>query len=161
MMCEHLLTAIQLLRDWPDAVLGTMEFLSAAERAQIVLRFNSRVHERPRGTTLNGLVESQAARDPLAKAVVYGKSELTYGELNERANRIAACLWKTFQVFPGECVGIMLSRSEKAVAALLGVLKAGAAYVPIHTEHPWTVVRSMVENAGIKVLFVVCFFFGV
>jgi len=153
-MCEHLFTAILLLRDWPDAVLGTMEFLSAAERAQIVKRFNSRVHERPRGTTLHGLVESQAARDPLAKAVVYGKSELTYGELNERANRIAACLWKTFQVFPGECVGIMLSRSEKAVAALLGVLKAGAAYVPIHTEHPWTVVRSMVENAGIKVLIV-------
>lgn len=153
-MCEHLLTAILLLRDRPDAALGTVDFLSPGERAQIVNGFNSRVSARPSGATLHGLVESQAARFPQAKAVVHGKFALTYGELNERANRIAAYLRNTFQVVPGAFVGIMLTRSEKAVAALLGILKAGAAYVPIHSEHPWTVVRSIIENAGIKVLIV-------
>ncbi|HEY6925097.1 MAG TPA: non-ribosomal peptide synthetase [Steroidobacteraceae bacterium] len=153
-MCEHLLTTILQLRDRPTAPLGTVEFLSAAERTRIVKEFNSRARERPRGATLHGLVESQAARAPLAKAVVHKDFALTYEDLNERANRIAVYLSKTFRVAPGECVGIMLARSEKAVAALLGILKAGAAYVPIHPEHPWTVVRHMVENAGIRVLIV-------
>lgn len=153
-MCAHIFTAMLLLRDQQDALLGTLEFLSRDERAQITVGFNSRACERPGNTTLHGLVERQAARDPRARAVIYADSTIHYAELNERANRIATRLLKTFHVNPGDSVGIMVARSEKAIIALLGILKSGAAYVPLHSQHPWAVTRPMIENAGIKVLIV-------
>jgi amino acid adenylation domain-containing protein len=153
-MCEHVFTSMTVLRGQQATSLGSVNFLSDAERTQIVLGFNSSVCHRPENATLHGLVERQAAQQPLADAVIYADSVLNYGELNERANRIATRLLQVFQVRPGESVGIMVNRSEQAIIALLGILKSGAAYVPIHTQHPWLVVRSMIENAGVKVLIV-------
>ena len=131
-----------------------MSVLSAAERAQLVVGFNSVVCERPKNATLHSLVEQQVARQPQAAAVIYANSMLNYGELNERANRIAKCLLKTFHVRPGESVGMMVDRSEKAIVAMLGILKAGAAYVPMHSRNPWAITRSMIDNAAVNVLIV-------
>jgi amino acid adenylation domain-containing protein len=153
-MCEHVFTCMTVLRAEQDTLLGTVNFLSDTERTQIVCEFNSSACSRPQNVTLHGLVERQAALHPLADAVIHADSVLSYAQLNEGANRVATRLLRAFQVRPGESVGIMVNRSEQAIIALLGILKSGAAYVPIHTQHPWLVVRSMIENAGVKVLIV-------
>jgi amino acid adenylation domain-containing protein len=80
--------------------------------------------------------------------------ELTYRGLNERANRLAWYLRTSLGVQPGDAVGIMTRRSEKMVVALLGIMKAGAAYVPIDPRHPWDIFSYMIANAGIKTLLV-------
>ncbi|MGH3164605.1 MAG: amino acid adenylation domain-containing protein, partial [Trebonia sp.] len=100
------------------------------------------------------LVAAQAARTPEATAVVYGEAVLTYHQLDHQARQIAESLRRHFGVRAGDLVGVMLDRSERIAVALLGILYAGAAYVPINPRHPWDTVGYMLDNAGVTVLVV-------
>ena len=85
--------------------------------------------------TLPELFEAQAARTPEAVALVYDDQQLTYGELNARANRLAHHLIG-LGVGPEVLVGLCLERSAEMVVALLGILKAGGAYLPLDPDYP-------------------------
>jgi amino acid adenylation domain-containing protein len=85
--------------------------------------------------TITALWEAQARATPDAVALVSGRDEITYGELNHRANRIAHGLIAV-GAGPGDCVGVCMARTPALLASLLGVLKAGAAYVPMDPAHP-------------------------
>ncbi|HEX2209930.1 MAG TPA: condensation domain-containing protein, partial [Longimicrobium sp.] len=85
--------------------------------------------------TIPGLFETQVRKTPDAVALVHGHAEVTFDELNRRANRVAHGLIAA-GVQRGECVGICLARTPAMVAAMLGVMKAGAAYVPMDPAHP-------------------------
>ncbi|MFI0773119.1 AMP-binding protein, partial [Streptomyces sp. NPDC021218] len=97
------------------------------------------------------LVEAQAARTPDAVAVVCGEEQLTYAQLNTRANRIAGRL-RLMGLDRGARVGLCLERSPELVAGLLGVLKAGGAYVPLDPDYPPKRLQFMLEDAGIEVV---------
>ncbi len=153
-LAEHYAIIVgEMVRD-PEQSLGAIHFLPEAEESLVLDHFNRTANARARETTLHRLVEDQAAKSPDAVAVVYENRTLTYRELNEQANRLAAYLRESFGVKTGDLVGVLTGRSEHMIVALLGIIKAGAAYVAINPHHPWEMIDYMIDNASIKVLLV-------
>ena len=103
--------------------------------------------------TIPVLFEEQAARTPDAVAVVYEDAELTYRELNERANRLAHYL-RALGAGPGARIGICVERSLAMVVGVLGILKAGCAYVPLDRNYPQERISYMVEDSEAEILLV-------
>ncbi len=124
---------------------GEYEALSAAERQQILHDWNDTGRLVPE-ETLPRLLERQAARTPDAAAVIFGARRLSYAELHRRANQLARHL-VTLGAGPEQLVAIALPRSELSVVALLGVLKAGAAYLPIDLDYPAERIAFMLGDA--------------
>ncbi len=97
-------------------------------------------------SSLHDLFEEQVKRTPNAVAVVYGREEYTYGELNERANRIAKYL-RNLGAGPDIFVGVCIERSLDLVAALVGIVKSGAAYVPLDPAYPAERLQWLIEDS--------------
>lgn len=151
---EHYAVVLgELARD-TEQTLRDVYFLTESEEQMVLDRFNRTTNAQPAKTTLHGLVEEQAAKSPDAVAVIYENRALTYRRLNERANQLASYLRGSFGVKTGDAVGVLTGRSENMIAALLGIMKAGAAYVPINPRHPRQTMEYMIDNAGIEVLLV-------
>ncbi|WP_151484726.1 non-ribosomal peptide synthetase, partial [Streptomyces albicerus] len=134
----------QLAAD-PGMCVGDVDVLSAGERQQLVVDVNDTGHDIPEAT-LTELFERQAAQRSDAVAVTCDGATRTYGELNSRANRLARHLVAQ-GVGPESVVGICLERSADLVVALLAVLKAGGAYLPIDPDSPADRIASMVQDA--------------
>src|SRR5205085_6679315 len=116
-----------------------------------VFAFNDTARDFPREQTVAQLFEAQAEQTPNAVAVVFEGQTLTYRELNQRANQLAHAL-RGLDAGPGTLLGVYLEHSLETMIALLGVLKAGAAYVPLDTQHPASRTAFMLSNAGISLL---------
>ncbi|MEV6951754.1 non-ribosomal peptide synthase/polyketide synthase [Streptomyces sp. NPDC051183] len=125
-------------------------FLPAADRA-LVLRAPASIATAPVTTTLHSLFEEQAAERPDAGAVTAAGTTLSYGELNARANRIAHRL-RALGVGAEDIVGLCVARGPELVPALLGILKAGAAYLPMDPAQPAARLAFMAEDQGLKVV---------
>ncbi|MFA1559414.1 amino acid adenylation domain-containing protein, partial [Actinomadura chokoriensis] len=125
-------------------LIGTVGLVDDAGRATLAA-WNDTAGEIPSGT-LPALFESQAARTPSDVALVCGGTALTYSELNESANRLAHELIGR-GVGPEDRVALVLPRTPEIVVAILAVLKAGAAYVPIDPDYPSDRVAYMLEDA--------------
>ncbi|HEX8091098.1 MAG TPA: amino acid adenylation domain-containing protein, partial [Blastocatellia bacterium] len=123
----------------------SVDILSSEERSQILVGFNQTSKTYPPGLTLHRLIERRADQAPQAVAVVYEDQELSYCELNRRANQLARRL-REFAVGPDVAVAICLDRSIEMVIGLLAILKAGGAYVPIDPSHPARRVRLILEQ---------------
>jgi amino acid adenylation domain-containing protein/non-ribosomal peptide synthase protein (TIGR01720 family) len=131
----------------PRQRLSEVELLSDAEREQLLVGW-----QRPARPAVEGCLperfDAQVARTPDALAVVCGEVRLSYAELDRRANRLAHYL-RSRGVGPEEVVGLLLPRSPEAVVAVLGVLKAGAAYLPIDPDYPAERVRYLCGEARV------------
>ncbi|HEU0079262.1 MAG TPA: amino acid adenylation domain-containing protein, partial [Longimicrobiaceae bacterium] len=103
------------------------------------------------GACLHGLFEAQAARTPGAVAVVDGGRELTYGELERRSGRLAQLL-RAGGAGPESRVGVCMERGAEAIVALLGILRAGAAYVPLEPSNPAERLREVFADAGVSLV---------
>ncbi|MEV6908770.1 amino acid adenylation domain-containing protein [Amycolatopsis sp. NPDC051071] len=123
----------QLVTD-PHVKMGAVEVIESGERERLLRSFTEAAESTPE-ITLPALFEHQAAETPDAVAVVFEDRELTYRELNARANRVARELVRR-GAGPETVVGLSLPRSAELVVALLGVLKSGAAYLPIDPKYP-------------------------
>ncbi len=145
---ETLLTAIATGGDRP---LGGLPLLEDRERRQLVGEWNATARAYDMATTVHAMIEAQAQRTPDAVAVVFNHAQLTYRDLDQRANQIAGRL-QALGVSAGSLVGIAMDRSLELVPALLGVLKAGAAYVPLDPHYPQQRLEFMMQDAGIRVL---------
>ena len=124
----------------------------AAERRQVVEEWNRTAVAYPREQCVHELFEAQVARTPDAIAVVFEDQQLTYGELNRRANRLAHYLRAEYGVGPEVRVALCLERGLELVIAILGVLKAGGAYVPLDPEYPGERLRFILEDSGARLL---------
>jgi amino acid adenylation domain-containing protein len=129
--------------------------LGAVERSQLLETFNDKQRAYPAGTLVHALFEQQAAEHPDAIALVYedGKlsGQLSYGELNQRANQLAHHL-RSLGVRPDDRVALCLERSLDLAVALIATLKAGGAYVPLDPIHPDQRLAHMLEDSAPVVL---------
>jgi len=119
----------------PGRPLASIDVLPAGERARVVVEWNRTDVAVPADACVHELFEARAARTPGATAVVFGDGQLTYGELNARANRLAHHL-RSLGVGPDVRVGICVERSPEMMVGLLAILKAGGAYVPLDPGYP-------------------------
>ena len=134
----------QAARD-PGRRISELDVLTAAERRRLLRDWNDTARPVP-AATLPELFEQQAARTPDAPAVISAGAELTYGELNARANRLARHLI-TLGAGPERLVAIAMPRSADVVVAMLAVLKSGAAYVPVDPGYPADRMAFMLADA--------------
>ncbi|HVG20947.1 MAG TPA: non-ribosomal peptide synthetase [Blastocatellia bacterium] len=151
---QHYLRVLSFLTGDRSARLSEFSLLSSDEQHSVAAQFNHTERDYPADKTLHGLLEERAATAPNSVAVIFENEELTYRDLNEKANRLAHFLRDQLNVRRGDIVGLMLKRSETMVIAMLAIMKAGAAYVPINSKHPWATLSYMIENSGIRVLLV-------
>lgn len=150
-MLRHLEVLLEGIVNDPDRHLSDLPLLTAEERKQILIGWNDTQVAYPQGVLLHELFEAQVERTPEGIAVDYDGQQLSYRELNQRANQLAHYL-RTLSVAPDALVGVCMERSLEMVVALYGVLKAGGAYVPIDPEYPEERIAYMLEDAGFSVL---------
>ncbi|HEX8118111.1 MAG TPA: amino acid adenylation domain-containing protein, partial [Pyrinomonadaceae bacterium] len=130
---------------------ATLPLLGAREREQLLTEWNDTAEPFPAHLCLHELFEQQAARTPDAVALTSEAGELSFSELNSRANRLAHYL-VSLGVGPETLVGVLMERSTELVVSLLAVLKAGAAYLPLDPTYPQERLVFMLEDAGAPVL---------
>ncbi|WP_406278246.1 amino acid adenylation domain-containing protein [Embleya sp. NBC_00896] len=146
-LAGHFETLLATVTADPDTRLSATNMLTPAERRQILVEWNGIGTDGPAAVTVHQLFEEQAALRPDALAVTCGAGTLTYGELNERANRLAHHL-RTRDVGPDSLVAVCLDRGPEMICALLGILKAGAAYLPLDPDYPTDRLTYMIEDSA-------------
>jgi amino acid adenylation domain-containing protein len=150
-IAQHFQTLLTAIVANPEMQISELPLLSPAERQQLLVEWNNTQTDYPRDKCIHQLFEEQVARTPDAVAVVFENEQLTYHELNCRANQLAHYL-RSKGVVAEELVGICLERSLLMVVGLLGILKAGGAYVPLDPEYPQERLTFMLEDARVSVL---------
>ncbi|PLZ60892.1 non-ribosomal peptide synthetase, partial [Fischerella thermalis WC442] len=134
----------------PEQRLEELPLLSEAEQQQLLVEWNDTETEYP-NQCIHQLFAAQVERTPDAVAVIFQDEQLTYTQLNQRANQLAHYLQK-LGVKPEVLVGICLPRSIEMLVGLLAILKAGGAYVPIDPAYPQQRLALMLEDAQVSVL---------
>ncbi|HYR07877.1 MAG TPA: amino acid adenylation domain-containing protein, partial [Longimicrobium sp.] len=147
-MLGHLARVLEQVAADADVRLSRLELLGEAERAVVLAEWNRTEAEYPTDQCIHELFEAQAARTPGAVAVVAGEAELTYGELNERSNRLAHHLVR-LGVGCEARVGVCLERGIEMIVSLLAVLKAGGAYVPLDPAYPAERLAFTLSDSGV------------
>ena len=150
-MLGHMRTVLEGMLVGPQAQLGDLSVLSTAERHEILDDFNDTAVDVTSHLLVHELFESQVRRSPDVIAAVCGSQSCSYSELNRRANALA-CRLRSLGAGAEVLVGICLHRSLDMVVALLGVLKAGAAYVPLDPAFPRQRLAMMLEDAAPRVI---------
>ncbi|HZT82161.1 MAG TPA: amino acid adenylation domain-containing protein, partial [Gemmataceae bacterium] len=150
-MVGHFLTLLEGVADDPDRRLSDLPWLTEAERRLVLYDWNRTKADFPEGFCLHHLVEQQAARTPDAVAIASDEGQVTYAELDDRANRLADRL-RGMGIGPGTLVALCLERSPEMIAAILGTLKAGAAYVPLDPASPAERLRLVMADTRAPVL---------
>ncbi len=136
----------------PRRRLSAAPLLSDAESRQILWAWNATTERSyPLDRCIHDLFQDQVARTPRAPAVIQGARQLTYEELNQRANRLAHRL-RASGVGPDVRVGLWVERSPEYLVALLGILKAGGAYVPLDPGYPQERLAFILADAGVRVV---------
>jgi amino acid adenylation domain-containing protein len=150
-MLGHLERVLEEAATDADVRVSELELLSAEERTLVVDAWNRTEAEYPADRCIHELFEAQAARAPDAAAIRFAGAALTYAELDERANRLANHLRRR-GVGPETRVGICLERGTELVVAILGVLKAGGAWVPLDPAYPAERLAFMLADSGAPLL---------
>ncbi|MEV6690307.1 amino acid adenylation domain-containing protein [Micromonospora sp. NPDC051196] len=149
-IAEHFLTLLAAVTEDPTVHVKRVSLLSDDERHHIAAR-NDTVTDYPQDVGVHQLVEHWAAVRPESVAVVYGTETLTYGQLNQRANKLAHHL-RELGVGPGVHVGVNSRPSSDMIVALLGVLKAGGTYVPLDPDYPDDRLAMIIADTGLRVV---------
>ena len=147
----HICEVINKLAEDPSIVVEDIEIITQEEKQQILYDFNDTKAEYPKDKTIHQLFEEQVEKTPDNIAVVYEDRQLTYRELNEKSNQLAR-LMRRKGVKPDSIVGIMVERSLEMIIGIMGVLKAGGAYLPIDPNYPADRIRFMLEDSEATLL---------
>ena len=150
-MVGHLRTLMESVVANPDQRISKLSLLSEEERHRLLHVCSDITTTVTSHQPLHQLFEAQAAKTPDATAIIFAGESTSYFELNERANKLAHYLI-SIGVGPEVVVGILLDRSVEMVVGLLGILKAGAAYVPLDPDYPSERLRFMLDDCGATVL---------
>jgi amino acid adenylation domain-containing protein len=150
-MVQHYQMLLEGIVASPEKPLSELPLLTIAEQQQLLVTWNATSVEYPKDQCIHHLFEAQVLRTPEAIAVTWRKQQLTYQELNARANQLAHYL-RDLGVKRGELVGICLERSIEMIIGFLGVLKAGGGYVPLDPSYPPERLAFMLADSQASVL---------
>ncbi len=144
---HHYQTVLDEMVAGPTQPVSALSLLDSAERRRLLVEWNQTRADYPREKCIHQLFEEQVARTPDSIAVVFEDRKLTYAELDAASNRLAHHL-QSLGVVPETTVGICLDRSLEMLVALLGVLKAGSAYVPLDPYYPRERIGAVIEDSS-------------
>lgn len=147
-LAEHFMLVLARLVDNPDEPLAKLDLLADAERTWLVKEWNATAAAYDKSATVSGLFDRQVASTPDAVAVISHGLSLTYAQLDAEATRVAAGLQADSRFVPGGRIALWMPKSHEMVIAMLGVLKAGAAYVPLDPLYPAERLRFILEDCG-------------
>ncbi|MTJ51844.1 amino acid adenylation domain-containing protein [Anabaena sp. UHCC 0253] len=150
-MAEHFQNILTAIVENHQIQVNTIPLLTTTEKQQLLFDWNNTQVEYPQYKCIHQLFEDQVIKTPNAVAVVFENQQLTYQELNQKANQLANYL-KTLGVKTETLVGICVERSLEMVIGLLGILKAGGAYVPIDPNYPAERIAYMLSDANVQIL---------
>ncbi|MEA5616273.1 amino acid adenylation domain-containing protein [Cronbergia sp. UHCC 0137] len=153
-MIGHFQTLLDNIIAQPQQPIHELSILTASEQDQLLVQWNHtqiKYSQNKQNKSIHQLFELQVEKTPDAVAVVFQNENLTYQELNQRANQLAHYL-QSLGVKPDVLVGICIERSLEMVVGLLGILKAGGAYVPLDPNYPQERLTFMLEDAQISIL---------
>ncbi|HTI09034.1 MAG TPA: amino acid adenylation domain-containing protein [Puia sp.] len=145
---------LRILQQFPGHLtkpVSSIELVTEEERRKLLVVFNDTARIYPKDLTMVELIEAQAARTPDAVAVEFEDRQLTYQGLNEGANRMARYL-QSRGVMPGALVPICINRGLEMMLGILGIMKAGAAYVPIDPSYPAERINYILEDTAPQVV---------
>jgi amino acid adenylation domain-containing protein len=148
---EQLCAVLARMADDPELAVGELDLMSPAERHRVTREWSSGDRVPIPGVCLHEVVEAQARRTPDAPAAMVRGTALSYRALNQQANRLAHHL-RDQGIGPGDVVGLCLRRSGDLLVALLGILKSGAAYLPLDPGYPAERLSFMLADSGARVL---------
>ena len=147
----HLSDLLEAFVEDPSKPLGAFAPFPAVERQQVLIDWNATTRPLPSAATIPALFARQVERAPQATAVVGCDVVLSYGELARRSRHLARHL-RSLSVDLGDLVGLSMERCPEMIVALLGILEAGAAYVPLDTSYPAARLAFMLEDAAPSVV---------
>ena len=147
----HFCTLLKALIRNPQQEVATLPLLSDRERERLLVEWNNTAVSYPQNQCIHHLFEAQVKETPDAVAVVFKEEQLTYQDLNARANKLASYL-KSLGVGTETLVGVCMERSLETIVGLLGILKAGGAYLPIDPNYPQERLNYMLADSGVEVL---------
>ncbi|MCZ8226490.1 MAG: amino acid adenylation domain-containing protein, partial [Microcystis sp. LE19-84.1B] len=150
-MMTHFKTLLAAIVENPRQSLASLPLLNPEEEYQLLEGWNETKADYSYNKCIHQLIEEQAARTPDAVAVVFENQQLTYAELNSRANQLAHYL-RSLGVETEVIVGLCVERSLDMIVALIGILKAGAAYLPLDPEYPQERLQFMLEDSQVPLL---------
>jgi amino acid adenylation domain-containing protein len=145
-MLRHYLRLLELALAEPDTAISRLPLLDEAERNKILVEFNQTAADFPHDTKLQDFVTRQAEATPEATAVVCHEERVTYRELNSRANQLANYLVKR-GARPDVLIGVHTERTVSMLVGILGILKAGSAYVPLDPLYPKERLQNILEDS--------------
>lgn len=135
----------------PEQKLSDLPILTAIEKQKLLVEWNQTQQDYPQNVCIHQLFESQVEQTPDAIAVIFKDKQLTYRELNSKANQLAHHL-QALGVKPETLVGICVERSLEMIIGVLGILKAGGAYVPIDPAYPSECIAYMLDDSHLPIL---------
>jgi amino acid adenylation domain-containing protein len=150
-MVDHFEMLLRGIVANPDQPLSALPLLTQGERHQLLAEWNDTKANYPKDTCVHELFEARVERTPEAIAIQFEGKQLTYRELNSRANQLAHYLYG-LGIGPEKFVGIFVERSLEMVIGLLGILKAGGAYVPLDPSYPRERLAFILEDSRVSVL---------
>jgi putative pyridoxal-dependent aspartate 1-decarboxylase len=150
-IARHFQVLLEAIVTHPETPILQLPLLTTDERQQLLFEWNDNQAEYPIDRSIHFLFEEQANKTPEAIAVIYKNQQLTYRQLNKKANQLAHYL-QTLGVKPEILVGICVERSIEMLVGLLGVLKAGGAYIPLNPNHPGERLTEILSDAQVSIL---------
>lgn len=149
---NHFEELVKSIQKDENTLIKNINILSPEEKHRVLTEFNNTAADYPREKTIADLFEDQVKKTPENTALIFEEKHLTYRELDEQANEMAHFLRENYQVRQDDLVGVMAERNQGMIIALLGILKAGAAYLPIDPVYPRERIEYMTEDSGCKVV---------
>lgn len=131
--------------------LNAIDYIDHEEKSRLLKSFNNTRLEIP-DSTIHGLFEERVLAQPDRPALIFNGVQLSYRELNQRSDELAAHIVSAFKIRPDDTVAIICKRSEQMIIAMFAVLKAGAAYVPINLAYPRSRVEAILTDAEVKLV---------
>ncbi|PAM96240.1 hypothetical protein B4N84_02120 [Flavobacterium sp. IR1] len=144
--------ALEQFTALPEQRIADIAVINQEQFNMLVYEFNDTKADYPQDKTIITLFEEQVQKTPNAIALVFEEKQLTYQELNEQANQFGHYLRKNYSIVADDLIGIRLDRSERMIVSILGILKSGAAYVPIDNAYPEERIAFIEKDTNCKIV---------